>query len=298
MPAAVQVSAAHDVILAGNTYTCLGAVGIGVGNDANAHASGVGLGTQRISVRDSVLTEIAGNGITVGGIQADAHHPSDPRMIVKDIEISRNLIEDVAKTYTAGVAILSTYAENAVIANNEVHNLPYSAINTGYGWGANDAGGSPEYEERGLYKYQPKYDTPTTLKNNRIVANRVYDIMAKHTDGGSFYHLSASPGTVWENNYTSGHQYFAFYADEGTRYGTIRNNVFNMKDNQRWFNGNYRTSNHTGDNTITGNWTNSTNLNAVDGKHGDVLTDNTLVTNGNWPLEAVRIMEAAGRSAE
>ncbi|MFF1610275.1 right-handed parallel beta-helix repeat-containing protein [Amycolatopsis sp. NPDC058278] len=294
MPAAVQVSAAHDIELIGNTYTDLGAVGIGIGNDANAHASGVGLGAQRVAVQDSVLTQIAGNGITVGGVQADAHHPSDPRMIVKDIDISDNLVTDVAKVYTSGVAILTTYTENAAIVHNEVGNLPYSGINTGFGWGANDAGGSPEYERRGLYKYQPKYATPTTSKNNRIAGNLVHDVMKMHTDGAAFYNLSANPGTVWERNHSYGNQFFAVYADEGSRYGTWRANVFDMPGNSRWFNGNFP-GHLTGNLTITGNWTNSTDSNARDGDRGNVVKDNVLVSGSDWPVDAYRVIYEAGR---
>ncbi|MEU4227017.1 hypothetical protein AB0F17_22190 [Nonomuraea sp. NPDC026600] len=297
MPAAVQVSAAQNITLTRNTYSDLGSVGVGVGNDANAHASGVGLGTQRIAIRDSAFTQIAGNGITVGGIQADAHHPSDPRMIVKDIDISGNLVHDVAKTYTAGVAILTTYPENAVISHNEVHTLPYSGINAGYGWGTNDAGGSPEYVRRGLYKYQPKYATPTTLKNNRIVGNLVHDIMRMHTDGGAFYNLSANPGTVWERNYTYGNPFYGVYADEGTRFGTFRDNVFEQLNSIQWLTEN-QGPHLTGNNTVTGNWTNSTNTNAVNGQRGDVVTGNVYVPSKEWPLAAYKVIYEAGLPVE
>jgi hypothetical protein len=296
MPSAVQISAAQNIALTGNTYTDLGASGIGIGNDANAHASGVGLGTQGIAIRDSVLTEIAGNGITVGGIQADAHHPSDPRMIVKDIEISGNLVEDVAKTYTAGVAIFTTYTDHAVISHNDVHDLPYSGINTGYGWGANDAGGNPEYQNRGLYNYQPKYDTPTTLKNNLIVGNLVYDVQKIHNDGAAFYNLSANPGTVWERNYAYGYRDFGVYNDEGSRYGRFHQNVFGKENVSpaRWFHGNLADS-LVGNLTATGNWSNTSNTNLTNGSRGNVITGNVIVPDSKWPVDAYKVVYEAGR---
>jgi hypothetical protein len=297
MPSTVQVSAAKNITLTGNTYTDLGASGIGIGNDANAHGSGVGLGTQGIAIRDSVFTEIAGNGITVGGIQADAHHPSDPRMIVKDIEISGNLVKDVAKTYTAGVAIFTTYTEHAVISHNDVHNLPYSGINTGYGWGSNDAGGNPEYERRGLYNYQPKYSTPTTQKNNLIVGNLVYDIQKIHNDGAAFYNLSANPGTVWERNHAYGYRDYGVYNDEGSRFGTFRQNVFGKANvpPARWFHMNSADP-LVGNLTATGNWSNTSNTNVTNGSRGNVLTGNVIVPDSNWPLDAYRVVYEAGRA--
>ncbi len=47
-------------------------------------------------------------------------------------------------------------------------NLPYDGIDIGWGWGMNDAGGSQDYANRGTYNYQPRYTTPTTLKNTDV----------------------------------------------------------------------------------------------------------------------------------
>ena len=47
------------------------------------------------------------------------------------------------------------------------------------------------------------------------------------TDGGGFYHLSASPGTTVNQNYfrnTNG--WLGLYFDEGSRYVSAANNVF------------------------------------------------------------------------
>ena len=50
MPAAVQVSAANTITFTDNRFTNLGQVGLGIGNDANAHATGVGLGASDVTV--------------------------------------------------------------------------------------------------------------------------------------------------------------------------------------------------------------------------------------------------------
>ncbi|MFI7300724.1 right-handed parallel beta-helix repeat-containing protein [Streptomyces sp. NPDC050121] len=103
MPAAVQVSAADNITFTGNRFTNLGQVGLGIGEDANAHATGVGLGADTVTATGNVFTQDAGGGIMVGGLQADAHHPSDSRMTNKNITLSNNVIHDVAIEYPGHV---------------------------------------------------------------------------------------------------------------------------------------------------------------------------------------------------
>ena len=79
---------------------------------------------------------------------------------------------------------------------------------------------------------QPLYTTPTTSKNNQFVANYIHDNQQQMNDGGAFYELSASPGTVFSQNYVkaptqSAGTNFGTYSDEGTRYLTFSQNVFN-----------------------------------------------------------------------
>lgn len=228
----------------------------------------------------------------VGGLQANAHHPSDVRMIDQNVTINDNLIHDVAIDYRDMVAILVTYASGAVVSHNEVYNMPYTGIAMGYGWGVNDVGGSPDYVSRGLYNYQPVYAIPTTAKNNQIVANYIHDVMQQMNDGGCLYHLSASPGTVYSQNYcANNHNYFGIYNDEGSRYLSESNNVF--ENTGRWSTDNATATNHTGDLSLIGNWTtNPTGI--ANGTRGNVVTGTMIVTNGAFPPGARQVIAAAG----
>ena len=257
MPGAVQVSAAKNVTFLRDRFVGLGSVGLGIGNDDNAHKTGVGLAADTINVTGCVFTQIAAGGIVVGGIRANAHHPSDPRMTDQNITISNNLIHDIGIDYRDSDAILLTYAASCLVSHNEVYNLPYSAISNGYGWGQNDDGGSKDYQSRGLYQYQPLYTTPTTSKNNQFVANYLHDNQQQMNDGGAFYELSASPGTVFSKNYVKAPAHsagtnFGTYSDEGTRYLTFSQNVFDGWG--EWANLNCTDVNETGNITYTGNW--------------------------------------------
>ncbi|SEO76975.1 ricin-type beta-trefoil lectin domain protein [Actinacidiphila rubida] len=294
VPAAVQVSAAHTVTFSGDTFTHLGQVALGIGNDADAHASGIGLGASGISVSGSTFTDDAGAGIVVGGVQPDAHHPSDPAMTDQDITIQGNRINGVAKDYKDMAGILSTYVTHAVISHNEVSDLAYDGIDVGWGWGANDPGGSQDYKNRGLYAYQPVYTTPTTLKNTVVTGNLIHGTKKVFHDGGSLYNLSANPGSVFDGNYIYDNQHtVGLYLDEGSRYVTMSHNV--VQDSGVWAFTNAGATNNTNDNTFDTNWYNSGATQVATGApHNNTLTGNVLVSGTSWPSGAQQVISQAG----
>jgi hypothetical protein len=296
VPAAVQVSAADTISFEGNTFAHLGQVGLGVGNDANAHASGIGLGASGITVRRNTFTDDAGSGIVVGGVQPDAHHPGNPAMTTKNVTITDNLVTNVARDYKDMAGILSTYVTHAVIEHNEVSDLAYDGIDVGWGWGANDPGGSQDYRNRGLYAYQPVYTTPTTLKDTVVRYNLVHGTKKVFHDGGSIYNLSANPGAVIDRNYIyDNHNTVGLYLDEGSRYVSLSANV--IQDAGVWAFTNASGTNNTNDNTFTGNWYNTGATQVATGApHNNVLNGNVKITDGSWPPAAQDVMRNAGIS--
>ncbi|MDG4830746.1 ricin-type beta-trefoil lectin domain protein [Solwaraspora sp. WMMD1047] len=292
-PAAVQVSAANNITFTDSRFVNLGQTAIGIGNDANAHASGVGLGASNITVSRSEIARNSSNGIVIGGVRADAHHPSDQRMVNRDITISDNRLHDLGVDHRGIVSVLTTYVTNATISHNEVYNMPYTGMSMGYGWGANDAGGSEHYAGRGLYNYQPRYSTPTTASNNRLIGNYVHDVMQQMNDGGCIYTLSANQGGLISDNYclrTNG--YFGVYFDEGSRYWTARSNVFSATGT--WATANYWFAENMGNFTVTNNWSTNNSTNVTNGDRGNVVNNNVTVSGGNWPAGAQAVMAAAG----
>jgi hypothetical protein len=305
-PAAVQVAAATRVVFDHDEFTQLGQIALGIGNNPDANDSGIGLGTRAIEVTRSRFTDLAGGAIMVGGVQPDAHHPSRPEMGVRDILISNNLVRTISQHYREQAAILVTYASGAVIWHNDVSGAPYDGIDIGWGWGANDPGGSAAYltANRGYYD-QPGnmlYDTPTTLRDTVVVGNRVHDVKQWFPDGGAIYHLSADPGAMIADNYI--HDVpggIAFYLDEGSRYVTLRDNA--VANVGVWLNmnsqGNLAPRRTAMDNIATGNWYDSgrrTGIWTTYVNNRDI--DNVKVAPGAWPAAAQDVIARAGIEPE
>jgi hypothetical protein len=302
IPAAVQVSAAERVVFDQMVFAHLGQIALGIGNNPNAHATGIGLGARSIEVHRSVFFDLAGGAILAGGINRDAHHPSDPRMANRSVVIANNRIKTVSQVYMDNSAILSTYVDSALIVHNDISDAPYDGIDTGWGWGVNDVGGSAVYRSarRGYYDSVDNltYDTPTLHRRVYVGHNRIHDIKKVFHDGGAIYNLSASPETVIAENYIFGiPDRIALYLDEGSRYLTVRNNV--VEGAGTWLNVNtlddYAPLRTTTDNVARGNWYTASKINGSwNAYNNNFLEGNQLIRGGAWPAAAKAVMENAG----
>jgi hypothetical protein len=251
MPSAIQISAANNINFANGSFTQLGAGGVGIGGDPNAHISGVGYGANGVSIEGSYFTQVGGNSITAGGILPNAHHPSDTRMINKEITIQENIFYNISNVYTSTVPIFASYVQYSDISYNDINWAPYSALCIGYGWGLNDEGGSPLYEQRGTYKYTPIYHTATTAKNNRVKGNLILNYGRSHQDLGGIYTLSKSTDTYILENHLEAPYGYGFYTDEGTNsYIFQRNNPFVSSE---WYHAHQGYPLTTGNNTLQDN---------------------------------------------
>lgn len=302
MPAAIQVSAAERITFEDDVFAHLGQYALGIGNDADAMLSGVGLAAGDITIAANVFTDLAGGAILAGGVRHDAHHPSDPRQTNRQLIVRSNRIFDVSEDYLDNTAILSTYDLGAAILHNEIEDVPYDAIDIGFGWGIQDAGGNPNYKFRmhGYeWKQNPIYQTPTTHRDVIVASNLIRRPKSFFHDGGAIYNLSASPGTLITENYiTENHSMIGIYLDEGSRYIMVRRNVVQDPESE-WLNVNTVHAAYpmriSFDNTAEDNWHDSTKVGGLwTNYQNNLIVNDHLVKENDWPTDAQQVMKDAG----
>jgi hypothetical protein len=216
-PANVVVDAAHGIRFERCTFTALGGAGLDLQHGAQSNA-----------VTGCRFTDISGNGIQVGDVTRDDHHPNDPRRIVKDNRIENNIIYRVGQDYTDSVGVFYGYTEGTVIAHNEIFAIPYSGLSGGWGWGMTDAGG-------GGGGSAITYKTPTPCRGNRIEFNHIHDVNLLRDDGGCIYTLGRQPGTSIRGNHlhhsVKGH---GIYLDAGSGDIEVASNViYQVRESMR-----------------------------------------------------------------
>jgi hypothetical protein len=224
-------------------------------------------GCQYNYIVGNTFRDISGNGINIGNVTPN---PGDSREQVRCNFVLNNYITKIAQEYSGGVAIFAGYTDSTVIEHNEIHDVNYSGVSVGWGWGAT-----------------------SYAKDNKVRYNLIYDHMLMHDDGGGVYTLSPQPGTEVAYNYIHHqiHRLGALYPDEGTKYTHWHHNV--VHDVVRWL---HVWTGSISDNTIEDNWhapaeieNNGTN---------NTIQNNPEITDGNWPQEALEIMAAAGLEDE
>ncbi|MBD0379786.1 right-handed parallel beta-helix repeat-containing protein [Paenibacillus sedimenti] len=228
-------------------------------------------GSQNVRIKGNVFTDISGSGIQVGEPDRnnrDNYNPEDPRKIIKNIEVSNNYIRSIGIDYRSSIGIYGTYTQNMVIRNNELIDLPYSAISLGWGWGSLD---------------------PTYSKENKIENNYIHDVMKKLYDGGSIYTQGAQPDSTIKGNYIDKqvHKGGSIYPDEGSAYFTISDNVIMNVPSwlQIW-------AKSTHDNKVTNNYSNSKNL--TNTGTNNILDKNQFIASVEENENAMKIKNQAG----
>ena len=311
IPAAVQVSNARNLAFRRNVFSQLGQVGLGIGMDGDANLSGVDLGAQDIVVERNRFAALGGGAIIAGGVRPDAHHPSRPELLNRNLRISDNVITDIARDYKDNAAIFVPYFQGLTIEHNDISDTPYSPIAVGWGWGHNDVGGTYGLAaERGRYRFQPRHETPTIMRDVLIANNRLTNVNRDFLDGGGIYTISDMPNTVVRENYLAGVGGNGLYVDQGSSFVRFERNVVDMP--AYWLHGNNGRhldapapgsitvngrilSPRTTQNVATGNWHNSLKvrgdwIEALDNR----MSDNTLVPDKDWPAEALAVIANAG----
>ncbi len=134
--------------------------------------------TNFVEIDQCLLDDIGGCGIMIGetitrvGEQGDSwvcHHNT----------VRRTHVQRCGQILFGSVGIWIGIAQNTLIAETELHDLPYSGVSVGWRWD----------------------DQPSGCQDNRIVGNHIHHVMQVLSDGGGIYTLGRQPGTVLQQNY-------------------------------------------------------------------------------------------------
>lgn len=266
----ILVVRAHHLHFTGNIVRFFGGAGIEFFHSTHYNV-----------IEGNLVTDIAGNGI-----QAYINAERAPRGNIpldqqcRNDSIVDNYITRTALDYTGCCGITATYVNSYVIEHNELWDLTYSAISMGWGW----------------------TDQPTILGNNLVRYNNIHHYGQYQDDGGTIYLLSKSPGSQYSYNYA--HDYVedewteryawndfpiqaGLYLDNGSTSIMLEKNV--VKNVVLGFFAN-NAPNY--GNTYQNNWYSSDTRILVAATN--TFKDNTPMSGGNWPSEALAVMKAAG----
>lgn len=232
-------------------------------------------GCENVSFHDGTLTDIGGNGVTSGVIQSMQTYVSPAsNMKTRDIKIVNNLISYIGQDYWDGIGVFETIAASTEVAYNDITEVAYSGISTGWYWGNSDISADA-------------HDT-------HIHHNKVIWVCRKNGDGGAIYALGKRPNGRINNNYCERKQWEykqPIYLDNGSEGWMVEDNVSktNGDGGTQWLQMQHGapSSNY---NTARNNWFDV-------GTHGTVLGTNTLLNNtaGAFGATALAIQAAAGR---
>jgi hypothetical protein len=226
-PAGVSVTNANHIHFERNIFAQMGATGLDFVS-----------GTHDDMVIGNVVTDIAGNGISIGKFAASdtteyhiPYNPTDKNEICTNDTIKDNYIHHVTTEFQGGTGIAAGYPKQIDIEHNEVGYTNYTAISVGYGWTA----------------------SVNAMATNKINNNDIHHAVQILADGAGIYTLSnQQPNSQMQYNYLHDYQTSTWadygsqgiYLDEQTSGYTIAHNAMvnapaNVAQNQ------------TGQNTIT-----------------------------------------------
>ena len=249
-PAGVSVMNANHIHFERNIFTQMGATGLDFVS-----------GTHDDMIIGNVVTDIAGNGVSIGKFTASdtteyhiPYDPTDKNEICTNDTIKDNYIYNVTTEFQGGTGIAAGYPKQLDTEHNEIAYTNYTGISVGYGWTS----------------------TVNAMSNNDINYNNVHHVTQIMADGAALYTLSnQQPASQMQYNYLHDYQtsQWADYGDNGiyldeqtSGYTVAHNAMVNAPTNV--------VQNQTGQNTITdtpaGNAQSISSMAGIEASYADI----------------------------
>jgi hypothetical protein len=260
IPAALQIHSGSQIQVESCTFEQLGGTGLTF-ND----------GGEDNRIVSSSFRDIAASAIEIGN---DVYRPDHPAMWPRRYLVFNNLIQGIGTEYFGSLGIKLFYVDQALISHNTISDIPYSGIDAGWGWFANEI--------------------VLQARNIRIEHNRVENYLNELIDGAGIYSANPVFGSVIRENYVkdmkSSHPDPAVYNDGCGAYWWIESNVVEhanrLLGQQSW--GGQRKR----DIAASGNYSTTSEV-SIFGVNRTVA-DTHLYPDADWPEPARKIIENAG----
>lgn len=221
-PGNVSVKHGHRVRFLGNRFRHLGAVGLALGT-----------GSHHNLVKGNTFSDVGSSALQLSGIRVADHAPANSSQASFGNRIAGNLISHVAWEYPDAPAVFIGFSSGTKVVGNVIEDVPWSGIALGWGWGLLDPGGFPGLP-RATRGQWGTWEKSTPNRNSLVARNTIREFLGLLWDGGAIYTTGAQ-GTSPENglriidNVAYGKRAGAggntFYADGGSRYVTVAENV-------------------------------------------------------------------------
>jgi len=202
--ACVELDAAENIVFQNCTFQHLGAVGIDLTQGCN-----------NIKIHNNVFEDLSATAIVVG--RWDQDYIGEGEELCKNVSIINNYIHKIGQEYYNSPGINAFFTDNMRIDHNEIVDIPYSGISSGWG------------------SWKGKTAWTTSNRRNNIEYNYIHNICQKCSDGGGIYTIGIGKSRTDPDTLTSkirynyikdtGYAYGALYPDEGSCYYEISNNV-------------------------------------------------------------------------
>lgn len=261
IPGQVAFNHAQNVRVKDCHFVALGSAGVTMTNDVSDS-----------KIIGNVFNDISGSAVSISNYDPDRSIPED-MVRCSNIEVTNNLIRRVSNEYRASPAITVYYAKNIKVSHNDIEDVPYSGISSGWGW--------KEFDHKDTGGHEYSY-------------NRIVDVMDTQ-DGAHFYSLGPQRGTkVFGNYFWYTRDYRGgLYFDEGSGYIEAYNNVVGGSGESRWCYA--RSGASLIGISVHDNFSDTTvsefDPRATENYNNKVEPDGA---NGNWSAEAQTIIDNAG----
>ena len=258
MAAAVQVEDSRNIDFIHDDFDHLGAAGLTLGGSSSHNI-----------VDGCHFTDISGNGLQIGDVDQDTINHRHP--LESEDRITNNVIDNIGQEFRDSIGIWTGYVYKVLIDHNTLHDLPYTGISVGWGWGLDFVHG------------------PTGAGENQITNNRIVHTMMTLKDGGAIYTQGSQPNSVVAGNYVDDVNGYGkgIYLDEESMhidaYGNVITNATGF-----WLS---MWSHHNDDLNVHDNYTDSTRL-SNGNPHNTIANNHTGLK--ALPEAAIMIAEQAG----